>query len=490
MRGKRRTMDGIKRITTVLLCASLIGCGAPQSSAKPTPALTKTPQPEATKEVEVTETPRPTEEPKATATPEPAQTEAPQATATPEPVPTEMPTPTAPPTSVPGDLAQDAKDWEARLQEFSDSAYDLTVPLTMESLQEQCEDYFLLGAAMSGGSYSTFAIHSEEFLAVLEKHFGSTTATNLMKPSYFLNQSASKKNYAAGNPEPAVDFSKIEETLEWCMDSGVKMRGHTLVWHNQTPDWFFRDGYTSDGEYVDRETMIVRLDSYIGQVMTYCQENYPGVVYCWDVVNEAVDPEKGDATTNFYCRKESGSGENKWYLTIGPDYVEQAFRSARKYADEDVKLFYNDYSVVDAKKRQYIYNLCKDLADQGLIDGIGLQGYWGTGWPSLSTIESTIRKLSELGVEIQLTELTIEAEPVNEIGYAAQAKRYADIFKLLQRLDTEGGGPANITAVTMFGLMDGYMYNQNDTNTSRWFDKNLQPKPVVEAVMEVFKEYY
>lgn len=406
---------------------------------------------------------------------------------TPAAEPTEelQPTPTPEP-----ELTEDEKYWNEVLASFADSKYDLTSALTGESLQDLCSDYFLLGAAMSGGSYKNFAIHSKEFMAVLEKHFGSTTATNLMKPSYMLSQPQSQKNAAGGNPEPVVDFSNIDGTLTWCMEHGVKMRGHTLVWHNQVPDWFFREGYENDGAYVDRDTMIARLDSYIRQMLTYCQENYPGVVYCWDVVNEAVDPEKGDPNTNFSCRMEGGDGPNLWYTVIGPDYVEQAFRSARKYAAEGVSLIYNDYNVVDVKKCNYIYNLCKDLADKGLIDGIGLQGYWDIGWPSIGTISSTIRKLAELGLEIQITELSIDAKEPTEEGFEQQAKRYAAIFEQLQRLDTEGGGPANITSVTMFGLMDGFMFNENDTNTSRWFDTNLQPKPVVDRVRAIFKIYY
>lgn len=439
-------MKNIGKAAVVLLCISLAGCTVPKNAPEPTKGPAGTVKPEVT----VTEIPAPE------------------------------------PTAVP----EAGKDWNAVLASFSDSKYDLTLALSMDSLQEQCKDYFLLGAAMSGGTYMDFAVHSREYLAVLEKHFGSTTATNLMKPYYFLNQTLCRNNYAAGNPEPVLDFLKIEEALEWCAQTGVKMRGHTLVWHNQTPDWFFREGYESEGAYADRETMLARLDSYMKQVMTYCQENYPGVVYCWDVVNEAVDPEKGDENTNFYCRRESGSGENKWYLTIGADYSEQAFRIARKYAAEDVKLYYNDYSVVDSHKCQYIYNLCNDLAEKGLIDGIGLQGYWNNNWPSLASLESTLRKLAGLGLEIQITELTIEASAATDAGYLKQAGRYAEIFRLLQRLDTEGGGPVNITAVTMFGLMDGYVFNKNDTNTSRWFDTDFQPKPVVEQVLEVFKEYY
>lgn len=76
----------------------------------------------------------------------------------------------------------------------------------------------------------------------------------------------------------------------------MRMRGHTLVWHTQAPEWFFREGYEENEPYVDKETMLMRMESYIAQLMTHVQDEYPGVVYCWDVVNEAVDPDRGIRT--------------------------------------------------------------------------------------------------------------------------------------------------------------------------------------------------
>ncbi len=446
----RRKKAGFWRLTAaVVLLLCLVACSKEKQGGETESVLTEA----------VTSSPQPSEEPTPTATPSPTK----------EP-----------------ELTEEEKYWNDVLASFADSKYDLTAALTGESLQSLCEDYFLLGAAMTGASYQNFAIHSAEYMAVLEKHFGSTTATNLMKPVHLLDQAQSQDNAQAGNPEPAVDFSGVDETLAWCAEHGVKMRGHTLVWHNQVPDWFFREGYKNDGEYVSRETMLVRLESYIRQVLSYCQENYPDVVYCWDVVNEAVDPESGDPSTDFACRTQGADGPNLWHKIIGTDYVEEAFRFARKYAAEGVSLFYNDYSVVDTEKCQYIYNLCASLKEDGLIDGIGLQGYWNNGWPSMGTLDYTIRKLAELELEIQITELSIEAEEGDE----RQAKRYAEIFQKLQRLDTDGGGPANITCVTLFGLMDGYVFYENDESTSRWFDTNFQPKPVVDQVRAIFKIYY
>lgn len=386
--------------------------------------------------------------------------------------------------------APEALYWQEVLEGFADSEYDLTAALSGEGLKDLCNGYFKLGVGLTGSSYQNLAIHSKEYMAVSEKHFNSVTLTNLMKPSYILDQRGSRQNVANGSDEPAVEFMMIEEALQWCLDNGVQMRGHTIVWHTQTPDWYFREGYESDGAYVDRDTMLARLDSYTGQLMTYCQENYPGVVYCWDVVNEAVDPTNGDPDSAFRCRTENAGEPNLWYHIIGEDYVEQAFRIARKYAAEGVSLFYNDYSTYDAKKSEYIYQLCKDLAEKDLIDGIGMQAYWGLTNPTTAVLEMRMKRYAELGLELQITELSISPEDLSEENLERQAKRYASIFYMLSTLDTEGGGPVDITAVTLFGLMDGYVFYDNDTSTARLFDKNFQPKPAFDAVKNMLEIAY
>lgn len=402
-----------------------------------------------------------------------------------EPEATEIPLPTEAPV-----LSAEELYWQEVLDGFADSKYDLTAALTGAGLKDLCNGYFKLGVGLTGSSYQNLAIHSREYMAVSKKHFNSVTLTNLMKPSYLLDQRASKQNIAEGNGEPALEFMMIEEALQWCLENGVQMRGHTIVWHTQTPDWYFREGYETDGAYVDRETMLYRLDSYTKQLMTYCQENYPGVVYCWDVVNEAVDPTNGNPESAFHCRMENDGKPNLWYHIIGEDYVEQAFRIARKYADEDVSLFYNDYNTYDTVKSEDIYQLCKALAEEGLIDGIGLQAYWGLTNPTVATLEMRIKRYAELGLEIQITELSISPEDLSAENLERQAKRYASIFYMLSTLDTEGGGPADITAVTLFGLMDGYVFYDNDTATSRLFDTDFQPKPAFDSVRSMLEIAY
>lgn len=379
---------------------------------------------------------------------------------------------------------------EGYYYDYTKSKFDLTTIMETESLKELCEDYFKLGVGLTGSARNNGAVNSEDYMAIVYKHFNSVTLTNLMKPSFLLDQSGCKRNAKSGNEAAvAVTFENVDPTLKWCYENGIQMRGHTLVWHTQTPDWFFREGYSDTGAYVDYETMAARLDSYIKQVVTYCQETYPGVIYCWDVVNEAVDIDSGDKNSFFLCRTTCDGKDNPWYKTLGEDYVELAFTSARKYADDDVKLFYNDYNTFQSGKLESIYKLCDYLKGKGLIDGIGMQGYWGLYWPATSDIEKAINTYAKLGLEIHITELSVGIDSLSQSDLKKQADKYAEFFKMFKRLDTQGGGKANITSVTLFGLMDGFvMYDKDDTKT-RLLDKDFQPKPCFYSIQEVLETY-
>lgn len=369
----------------------------------------------------------------------------------------------------------------------TDSQYDLTAAMTSDSLKEQCSDYFKLGVGLTGNNKDNAAVNSPEYMAIVDRHFNSVTLTNLMKPTNLLDKEQCISNAKKGDETAvAVTFEVPKATLDWCLENNMQMRGHTLIWHNQTPDWFFRAGYDESGEYVDKDTMIKRMENYISAVITYCQENYPGVIYCWDVVNECIEPSSAPADSFFACRTEN----NNWYKVIGEEYVELAYTFAREYADEDVKLFYNDYNVCGTKKLEYVYALCKDLSEKGLLDGLGLQDCWTVDWPSIDKIEQGITKFDDLDIEIHISEMSITIDNLLPYNLDKQADRYEEIFTLLQRLDTTGGGNSNITAVTIFGLMDGFVFYSNDETNYTMFDCEFQPKPCFERVQKVFKEIY
>lgn len=364
-------------------------------------------------------------------------------------------------------------------------------------LKDIYKNYFKVGAAINGSSIDTMALNHKGMTGILQKHFNSTVLSNLMKPEHLLDLEASKKS---ADGMPVCKFDTCDDALQFCKDNGIQMRGHTLVWHNQTPDWFFYEDFDTSKKLVDAATMEKRMDSYFRQVITHCQEKYPGVIYCWDVVNECVSTD-----SNSYIVTEGGwklrastlkdndftheeAKKNFWYATMGETYVEKAFTYARKYADKDVKLFYNDYNVFVTEKMENIYKMCNELKEKGLIDGIGLQPTVLLNWPALNadysgSFKTCLKKYAELGLELQITELSFKIEPssvnnyeVTEDELKAQADRYGEFMQLLLEMDSNNGGPCNITSVTVFGICDDYpLYDDFEQNLYLW-DKNCKPK--------------
>ncbi len=375
-------------------------------------------------------------------------------------------------------VVEDETAAEAEVETEAGEAWD-------GALKDLAADYFTLGVGINGSTLDNQTLNIPQYMELSAKHFNSCTMTNLMKSGYILDQMGSQKNLTDGDGAPALNFWSIDPTLEWCQENGMKMRGHTLVWHTQAPDWFFKEGYSSEGEFVDKETMLFRMESYIAQLLDHVQTEYPGVIYCWDVVNEAVDPDSADPESFFQCRTMCGEDVNPWYATIGPDYVEAAFTFARKYADPDVKLFYNDYNTFQSPKIDGIYSLVESLKEKDLIDGLGMQGYWGMDWPGEKTIRVAIERYATLGLEIHITELSVGVDQETEAQFKKQADTYGWIFKMLCEEDEAGGGPANITNVTLFGLVDHY--RKGDTTNSRIFDENYEPKPAFTAIREALE---
>ncbi len=365
------------------------------------------------------------------------------------------------------------------------------------ALKDLYADYFLMGGAINGSDRETAAINHEGMAKVLKKHYNSTTLSNLMKPCYLLDEKAcakkGKKN--ANATEVALNFDSCKDSLEFCKENGIQMRGHTLVWHNQTPEWFFKKNYDEKKGYVSKKVMAKRMENYIKGVLEYCQKIYAGVVYCWDVVNECVDDGAGDSSVNWNCRTTFNGGDNFWYATMGTDYVEKAFEYARKYADPDVKLIYNDYNVFMPMKLESIYNLVKGLKEKKLIDGIGLQPTVDLYNPdelkgdSVDSFENCLKKYAELDVDIQITELNFKIDEDtgerDEKSLKRQADRYQEMFELLKKMDTAGGGPCNITSVTVFGICDDYPLYDDMVQCLYLWDKDCKAKEAFYRIREV-----
>ncbi len=323
------------------------------------------------------------------------------------------------------------------------------------------DDGFKMGAVIS---YSS--LRDAEYLKILKKHFNSITASNEFKAYSMLDQ---RSSMIAADGMPAVNFRQADAIMDFAQANGIKVRGHVLVWDAYMSDWFFRTGYRSGAAYVDRDTMLARLESYITRVVTHFEEKYPGILYCWDVVNEAVADDasewlKGDAR---HLRVKRSGTDNLFYKVIGEDYVEKSFLFAKNAVDAlgaDIKLFYNDYNAFYSTKREAICSLIKSVnsydGDRRLCDGVGMQGYiGGYGQQSgcmnggdLKSIRDSINRYASLGVEVQLTEMAVRTYQNDEATMQKHAEFYGNLFKVFKSVNAGENKP--LTAVTIWGLIE------------------------------------
>lgn len=333
------------------------------------------------------------------------------------------------------------------------------------AIKDVYKDYFTIGVA------ATVPEAQESRQGLIKEQFNSFTTGNELKPDYLLDydKCISDPKY---DDDPQITLKNVEFLLDFAQEAGIPMRGHTLVWHAQTPRWFFAEGYSKDEDapLVSKELMLKRLENYIKNVLSCIQTNYPGLIYAWDVVNEAI--EVSDGNPGGYRSKES-----YWYQIIGEEFLEKAFEYARKYADPEVKLFYNDYNTEQGSKMYAIIEMAKLLKEKGLIDGIGLQCHIGHDSPSITDIEYSIRKYAELGLEIHITELDMNLTDNSEEALMKQASRYKRLFLTLKHLKDKG--LANITNVTFWGMSDdiSWLNKPGVSNYPLLFDKYLVQKP-------------
>ena len=336
-----------------------------------------------------------------------------------------------------------------------------------DSLAALAEPYgFKLGAVIS---YSS--LKDELYLNLLKKHFNSLTPANELKAYSLLDQAACQK---AEDGMPAMRFDKGDAILQFAKDNGIAVRGHVLTWDAYMPDWFFREGYWNGKDFVDAETMKARLKSYIEQVVSHFETNFPGVIYCWDVVNEAVgdSPEDWDAADARHIRTVRSGVRNYFYDVIGPDYVALSFLYAKDAvlaANADIKLFLNDYNAFQTTKRDAICALVESVnsfatdADgnaRKLCDGVGMQGYiggYGTQGgcmnPSdIKAIKEAIQKYDAMGLEVHVTEMAVRTYVNDADTMARHAEFYRSLFKMFKSVNAGESKP--LTSISIWGLTD------------------------------------
>ncbi|MBR0229068.1 MAG: endo-1,4-beta-xylanase [Clostridia bacterium] len=333
------------------------------------------------------------------------------------------------------------------------------------SLAQRYEGIFTIGVATS-----PVVLKDERAAALIASNFNSLTCENQMKADAVLDRSASIRS--GDNTRAKLNFSKAGPVLAFAQEHGMKVRAHTLVWHSQTPRWFFAENWSSlpSAPLVDRDTMLLRMENYIRDEMEYVNAKYPGVVYAWDVVNEAIDPSMGHPAG---IRTEG----NLWYDTIGEDYIEWAFTFARMYAQPEQKLFYNDYSCTQLSKLVFLRTLLKTLHDKGVLDGLGMQSHLGVDSPTVLDYENAVSQYARLGITIHVTELDIGSADNSPLGQMRLASRYRSLFTMLERVKVRSG--YDIGNVTVWGLKDdqSWLNSPSEKKYPLLFDKNFGYKP-------------
>lgn len=360
-----------------------------------------------------------------------------------------------------------------------------------------------------GGAFGLYDMNNRTFMDFLNDHFNSLTCTNETKAYSLLDQRASQQSE---DGMPRMNYAQADRMIAWCQEHGKGVRGHVLVWDAYMTEWFFHEEYNPGKPFADKETMRARLKSYIEQVITHFEEKFPGVIYCWDVVNEAIGDNANEwkAGDPRHLRTQRSGASNVFLDHVGEDYVEYSFLCARDTVEKlgcDIHLFYNDYNMFMTEKRDAALALLSSVntyaTDENgeyrkLADGIGMQGYLGgygkqEGCLSESLItdlKDSINIYTENGYEVQITEMAVRNF---EKEYAEQhAEFYGRLFsEVFMKANSTGNNP--LTAVCIWGLVDApenmkgnYVYNLN-SSYGCLLDTQYRIKTCFDTVYHVLK---
>jgi len=331
-----------------------------------------------------------------------------------------------------------------------------------KGLKDYYKDYFPIGVAVNPRM-----VQPGPDAELIKAQFNSMTPENAMKMGPIHPE---ENRYNWKDADAIADFAR---------QNSIKLRGHTLCWHNQTPAWLFTD---STGKTVSRDVLLARLKRHITDVMT----RYKGTIYAWDVVNEAVP----DTSTAIYRK-------TKFLEIIGEDYIEKAFQYAHE-ADPNAQLFYNDYNTENSSKRERIFQLLKKLKAKGVpVNGVGLQAHWSIYEPTRQELEESITKFASLGLKVQFTEVDVSVYPKEHERRARrptdkseftpamndrQAAQYKMLFEVFRKHRN------TVTGVTFWNLTDRYSWLDNFPVPGRkdyplLFDQNGVPKKAYEGVV-------
>lgn len=354
-------------------------------------------------------------------------------------------------------------------------AFNTSFKFENTPLKEVFKDKFYIGVALNSKQIwgrDTAALN------IVKRHFNSIVAENSMK-SMFLQPI-----------EGAFKFKDADQFVDFGEKNKMFIIGHTLIWHSQTPKWFFVD---ANGNEVSREVLIGRMKSHISTVVS----RYKGRIKGWDVVNEAI--------------MDDGSWrKSKFYDIIGEDFIRLAFEFAHA-ADPDAELYYNDFSMALEGKRNSVVKMLNKLKSQGVkVTGVGMQGHLGLDFPKVADFEKSMLAFSSTGAKVMVTELDITVLPrpgrnmgadVNQ-NYAYKkeinpyseglpnqiekklTQRYVDFFKLFLKHHDK------ISRVTVWGVTDKDSWLNNWPVFGRrdyplLFDREYKAKSIVQLISEL-----
>ena len=306
-------------------------------------------------------------------------------------------------------------------------------------LKDYFASYFKIGTAATQSE-----ITPKNNKVLILHHFNSVTPGNELKPDCLLDQQASIENGGDTNPQVHLPGS-TRSVLKFCEDNKLPIRGHVFVWHSQTPDWFFNEGFQSNGATVSKSVMDQRMENYIKNVVELVTTEFPNLqIYAWDVVNEAF-------LDNGNLRQPGSNyvtdGTSRWMEVYGDNsFIFKAFEYARKYVPRQCKLYYNDYNEYIDAKRDAIYSLVSSLFAQSLCDGVGMQSHLSTSFPSASLYRAAVEKYASIGCDIQVTELDITL--ADGADFNKQAQMYKDLFDIYREYKEK------ISLVAVWGTND------------------------------------
>ncbi|PRX46867.1 endo-1,4-beta-xylanase [Salegentibacter salegens] len=329
-------------------------------------------------------------------------------------------------------------------------------------LKDYYEDYFPMGVAVAPNSVKGKSAE------LIKKEYNSITPENVMKMGPI-------------HPEKDKFYWEDADLLaEFAKENNLKMRGHALVWHQQTGGWIFEN---ESGGNVNKKELLKRMKNHIDSVVP----RYSDIIYAWDVVNEAV----ADDSTKVYR-------ESEWLKIAGKDFLVKAFEYARE-ADSNVKLFYNDYNAIIPEKRDRIIELLKYLQENNApIDGVGIQAHWSIYGPSEAELREALDLYSELGLEIQITELDVSLYPWEKERRELKEGESDEFTPELEQKQIEAYDmffrvfrdyKDVITGVTFWNISDRYSWLDTYPVAGRknyplLFDENFERKKAYEKVVE------